>query len=117
MSLSNAQRQSRKQRRKKMSLEDTFADTEHADDPMAVLIRDLDQLKEYHLGITQLLPRVLTTLRRERLDLLRDAEKRWTDLWSRIDVFCEGDEDSWVTAMRILDHYRDTYKAESSEGG
>ena len=98
-----------------MAFEKTFGDIEYADDPMAKLIKDLEELKEYHYGITQLLPRVISTLRMERMQLLRDADKRFSDLWSRIDTFREDDEDSWETAMRILDHYKETYKGQKAK--
>jgi len=92
-----------------ISFNETFG-IETSDDPLARLIKDLEQLKDYHFGITQLLPRVIVTLKQERRELLDDAEKRYTDLWNRIDQFVEDDEDSWVTAIRIIDHYKATWR-------
>ena len=92
-----------------MSFEETF-DVETSNDSMAVLLRDLENLSEYHRGITRLLPRVLTILKQERKEMLYEAERRFSDLWGRIDIFREEDEDSWITAMRIIDHYKNTYK-------
>ena len=91
-----------------MSFEEIF-DIETSNDSMAVLLRDLENLSEYHRGITQLLPRVLTILKQERKEMLYEAERRFSDMWQRVDVFREGDEDSWITAMRIFDHYEQTY--------
>ncbi len=88
-------------------------DIESSDDPMARLVKDLEELKDYHFGITQLLPRVLTTLKKERAEIFHDAERRFTDIWNRIDKFQEGDEDCWLTALRIFDHYERTYKPEN----
>ncbi len=42
-------------------------------------------------------------------ELLQEAGRRFSDLWTRIDTFREDDEDSWVTSTRILDHYKETY--------
>ena len=95
-----------------MSFEETFGDTEFSDDPMAKLIRHLEEINHYNMEMIRIFPKVLDILRKERILLLQEAEKRFSDLWSRIDVFREGDEDSWVTAMRILDHYQKTKQPE-----
>ena len=95
---------------KKMGFEETFGDTEFADDKMAVLIRHLEEINSYNMQMIRLFPKVIDILRQERILMLQEAEKRFSDLWSRIDIFREGDEDSWITAMRILDHYKQTYK-------
>lgn len=92
-----------------MSFEETFGDTEFANDKMAVLIKHLEEINSYNMQMIRIFPKVIDILREERILLLQEAEKRFSDLWSRIDVFCEDDEDSWVTAMRILDHYEKTH--------
>jgi len=90
-----------------MSFEETFGDTEVNEDPMAKLIRHLEEINHYNMEMIRIFPKVIDILRKERILLLQEAEKRFSDLWSRIDVFREGDEDSWVTAMRILDYYKE----------
>ncbi|OEU68464.1 MAG: hypothetical protein BBJ57_07240 [Desulfobacterales bacterium PC51MH44] len=91
-----------------MSFKETFTE-EDCTDPMAQLLTDLSEISEYYRMVSDRFPRVMDILRKERLALLNEAEKRFSDLWSRIDVYKEGDEDSWVTAMRIIDHYAKTY--------
>ena len=76
---------------------------------MAVLIRYLEEINNYNMQMIRLFPKVIDILREERILLLQEAEKRFSDLWSRIDTFKEGDEDCWITAMRIIDHYKETY--------
>ena len=92
-----------------MSFEETFGDTEFTNDKMAVLIRYLEEINNYNMQMIRLFPKVIDILREERILLLQEAEKRFSDLWSRIDTFKEGDEDCWITAMRIIDHYKETY--------
>lgn len=89
-----------------MSLEEE----KYADDPMAQLLRDLSYIQEYYTMVAARFPKVMDILRKERILLLQEAERRVSDLWSRVDTFREGDEDSWETAMRILDHYKKTYR-------
>ena len=91
-----------------MGFNKTF-DVETSDDPMARLIKHLEEINSYNMEMIRLFPKVIDILRKERIMLLEEAEKRFTDLWSRIDTFKEGDEDCWLTAMRILDHYKKTY--------
>ncbi len=91
-----------------MSFVETF-DVETSDDPMARLIRHLEEINSYNMEMIRLFPKVIDILRKERIMLLEEAEKRFSGLWSRIDTFKEGDEDCWVTAIRIFDHYEKTY--------
>lgn len=92
-----------------MSFEETFGDIEVADDTMAKLIKHLEEINQYNMEMIRLFPKIIDILKTERIALLQDAEKRFSDLWSRIDTFRENNEDSWITAMRILDHYKRTY--------
>jgi len=100
-----------------MAFEETFTE-KNGIDPMARLLNDLAEIQHYYRMVADRFPRVMDILRKERILLLQEAEKRFSDLWSRIDTFQEGDEDCWITAMRIIDHYEKTYKRqESNEDG
>lgn len=94
----------------KNDLEETFGNVKFTDDKMAMLIKHLEEINEHNMQMIRLFPKVIDILREERILLLREAEKRFSDLWQRIDVYKEGDEDCWITAMRIIDHYKETYK-------
>ena len=91
-----------------MSFEETFKEGDGID-PMARLLNDLSEIQNYYRMVADRFPRVMDILRKERILLLNEAEKRFSDLWSRIEQFKEGDEDCWITAMRIIDHYERTY--------
>ncbi len=92
--------------------EETFS-LEESFDAIAISVRNIQKVKGLLETGMRALSSIEDVLIKDRKSIIREMEKRFSDTWSAIDVYQEAsDENSWDTFMRILNHYKETYRKE-----
>jgi hypothetical protein len=75
-------------------------------DPLAIVLGRLEALLNYGEVIAEVLPSIIQMLKVERKTIVKQTEKRFSDVLNMIDEFGDEEESSYETAVKLCDYYR-----------